>query len=450
MRSRLLAGSLLLALVPACGEPGAAPGPNLLLVIFDTTRADHLGCYGGMAETSPTVDALAARGTRFDEALSQSSLTPVSATSVLTGSYPTHHGVRSLFTVGHQTMDDGITPLAELLDARGIDTAAFVSAMPMNGKKYGLARGFGVYSDEPGRDVERAKQLGLPNAGQRRADDTTELALQWLDGRAGRRFGMLVHYFDAHDSTLVPPARFLAGRMTIPPPGVPPTEVQRIALYDAEIAFMDRELGRLLDRLKELGELDDTVVVVIGDHGEGLGQHGFWTHGLLWHEQLRVPLVLAGPGIPKGRLVADRVRLVDLLPTLVDLLDLPDTGQRDGSSLSELLIGGHDPAPRELYAEVHHAEYDFLNRDAAIVSITLGKWKYVHGSSGAHQLYDLEADPGETQNLFSEDHPQLPALRARLAELGALDHVRVSTEGMDPEDIETLRNLGYIEKDRRE
>ena len=437
---------LLAALVTACGgsETAQEQGPNLLLVLLDTTRADHLGCYGGEPRTSPAIDALAARGARFEEALSQSSLTPVSASSILTGTYPFRHGVRSLFTVGKESLSEASVPLAEMLQQQGFATGAFVSAMPLDGKKYGLARGFDVYSDEPGRDLELSRELGLPNAHQRRANDTTNLALEWLDEHADQRFGMLVHFFDAHDATLVPPAKFMAKHMTPPAPGATPTEDQMRELYDTEIAFMDRQVERLLERLAEHALLEDTLVVVIADHGEGLGQHDFWTHGLLWREQLRVPLILAGPGIPRGRVISDRVRLVDLMPTLLELLDIEDHAPRDGHSMAGLLAGSPDAEPRELYAEVHHAAEDFLGRDAALVTLTIGRWKYIQGSSGKQQLFDLEADPGETVDLFTEEHPEVARLRDRLAELGALDGFRASTAGQTAEELEALRALGYV------
>lgn len=448
---RCLPGLLVLAsVVASCGQPAPEPGPNLLIVLLDTTRADHIGCYGGAPGTTPTIDSLAARGTRFDEALAQSSLTPVSAGSILTGTYPFRHGIRSLFAVGKQSLSGEAAPLAELLSEHGFATGAFVSAMPMGGEKYGLARGFDVYSDEPGPGTARAKELGLPNPNQRRADATTDAALAWLDDHARAdtgRFGLLVHFFDAHDATLVPPVRFLAQRMQLPAQGETPTDAQRIELYDAEIEYMDRQVARLLAKLEERGVLDNTLVVVIADHGESLGQHDFWTHGLLWREQLRVPLILAGPGVPAGLVLRDRVRMVDVLPTLVELLGVADDDPRDGHSFAGLLAGDRDPEPRELYAEVHHAEKDFLGRDEAMITIARGRWKYVWASSGREQLYDLEADPDELDNLFDEQHPEVAALRARLAELGALDGHRASTEGMTETELEALRGLGYVGDD---
>lgn len=450
MRALVPSALLLAALASACGSSVPETQSNLLIVLLDTTRADHLGCYGGATGTSPAMDALAGRGTRFEEALAQSSLTPVSTSSILTGTYPFRHGVRSLFTVGKESLSDSVLSLPEVLQEQGLATAAFVSAMPLNGKKYGLSRGFGSYSDEPGQASETSRERGLPNANQRRANDTTNLVLDWIDEHADQRFGLLVHYFDAHDDTLVPPVKFVSKRMTIPARGAPMSEAQRRELYDVEIAYMDRQVERMLEQLEEHGVLDDTLVVIVADHGEGLGQHDFWTHGLLWHEQLRVPLILAGPGVPEGRVISDRVRLVDLFPTLLELLGIEEPAgreERHGRSMAGLLAGTPDASPRELYAEVHHAEDDFLGRDAALVTLTMGRWKYVQGSSGESQLFDVEADPGELHDLFTEDHPELPRLRARLAELGALDGYRASTEGQTPEELEALRALGYVGDD---
>ena len=448
--------------VAACTGETAAPPPNLLLFVLDTTRADHLGCYGRTGQTSPAIDALAAQGVRFDNALAPSSLTPVSAGSVLTGASPFRHGVRSLFVVGRHRLAEGVTSLAQVLGERGWATAAFVSARPM-GSQYGLDRGFDEYADALEQHARRNRRLGLANPYQRRADETAGLALEWLARHAGAPFFLMVHFFDAHDPTLIPPRAFLAERVSFALPDdldragnlagrggapdlldAPPAE--RVALYDAEIAYMDQQVARILAALERRGLLDHTLVAVIGDHGEGLGQHDFWTHGLLYEEQLRVPLILRGPGIPRGKVVAARVRLVDLAPSLAELSGVSVwPGVSDGRSFAPLLRGVEEERERTVYAEVHHDAQDFLGRDAQMYALTLDRWKYIHRpASGRHELYDLAEDPGELENLYREDHPRAQQLLSALQGLGAITGYTAPRDEMSPEQLEALRSLGYV------
>jgi len=459
---RQLSKLALFSVLAAC-ERGGDPGPNLLLVIFDTTRADHLSCYGYAKPTTPAVDALARDGVRFDAAYAQSSLTPVSAATVLSGAMPFRHGVRSLFMAGKHTLSPEVASLAELASASGRRTAAFVSARPM-GSHYGLSRGFDVYEDEVSESKQRYGIAAFADAAQRPADDTAELALAWLDAHGREPFAALVHFFDAHDPSFVPPREFLAEHVSFElPPGLGRTTERGVLpalrapenlveLYDAEIRFMDEQLARLLERLRSLGVLDDTLVVVIADHGEAFGEHGVWTHGWLYEEQLRVPLVLSGPGVPRGLALADRVRLVDLLPTLVELLGLSAPEQSlDGVSLAPLLSEGlregatRAPAKSDVYAEVHHAEPDRLQREREMYSLTVGEWKYVHRpASGAHELFDLAHDPGERSNLYAADAPMARVLALRLQALGSITGSGASLEGMSAEELDRLRKLGYF------
>jgi arylsulfatase A-like enzyme len=461
-RSRLRLGALALgvlagALAGGCSRDGGPrPARNVLLVVLDTTRADHLGTYGHAGATTPTIDALAAGGARFDAAYAQSSLTPVSAASFLTGTWPYRTGVRSLFTVAGATLSPEVPSLVEALRASGRRTAAFVSARPM-GRHYGLDRGFESYDDDLADTVQRYRIEWFPDSPQRPAEETTDRALAWLRAHGREPFALMLHWFDAHDPSFVPPGEFLAAHLSFaPPPELgrrtsPETwpalqrRAPRIELYDAEIAYMDRELGRVLAALGELGVREETLVCVIGDHGEAFGEHGFWTHGLLYEEQLRVPLVFAGPGVPRGVAIADPVRLVDLAPTLVDLLALSPVAGFDGSSLIAHLAGGAPAgaAEREIYAEVHHAPEDRLGRDPASYSLRFGRWKLIHRpAKGADELYDLEEDPRELRNLYAPDHGIGRQLRERL--LAVVDGEVPSLEQVSPEEREHLRALGYL------
>lgn len=462
--SALLVAALALA-APGCGGGDAARaglvGPrNVLLVLLDTTRSDHLGCYGYPRETTPTIDGLAADGVRFDSVFAQSSLTPVSAGSLFSGAHPFRHGVRSLFVVDGDELAGDVGNLFELLAASGRRTAGFVSAKPM-GRQYGLARGFETYED----DMASTKaQYGIGRFGdapQRPGDVTADLALTWLEQHGREPFALLLHMFDAHDPSFVPPAEFLAEQLSFPVPdpldrylsgaairelfGTPQRLVE---LYDAELRFMDHQVARVLEALDALGVREQTLVVVVADHGEAFGEHQFYTHGLLYREHLQVPLIFHGPGLEGGRTVEARVRLVDVFPTLAEMMGLGSPGAEvDGASLVELLEdgAGRGHGARDVYAEVHHAPGDSRGRESEMYSLTSGRWKYVHRPvSGEHELFDLEADPGELTNLYAPDHPEAVRLRVRIEAMGAIDGVAPSFEGLSPEALEELRLLGYL------
>lgn len=457
---RAAAASLLALLAASCGGAAELSGgrpTNLLLVVLDTTRADHLSCYGHARPTTPAVDALAARGVRFENAWSQSSLTPVSAASFLSGAWPYRTGVRSLFVVGGETLAADVPSLFERLRDGGRRTAGFVSAKPM-GAHYGLSRGFELYDDDMDATAEQYGVERFADAPQRPGDLTVDRALEWLAGNADAPFAMMVHMFDAHDPSFVPPREFLEPRMSLPVPeglqrinprsGWP--EVYRadarVELYDVELEFLSLQVQRLLDGLEQAGVAEDTVVCVIADHGEAFGEHDFWTHGILYQEQLHVPLVLAGPGIARGATVDATVRLVDLAPTLLEHFGL-DVSGCDGTSFRERLLGRGRPQtePPEVYAEVHHAAEDRLKRDTEMYSLALGPWKYIHRPvPGTHELYDLAADPGELVNLYRPDHPMAKILQVRLIGRGAVDGAVPDLEDIPEQELARLRELGYL------
>ncbi len=440
--------------LPGCSSEPEEPRPrNLLFVVFDTTRADHIGCYGYSRRTSPTVDALAARGLKLENAYASSSLTPVSAGSFLTGTMPYRHGVRSLFVVGEERLSAEVPSLFEELREAGHATAAFVSAKPM-GAHYGLDRGFDLYEDDMDAVRERLGLEQFADAPQRPGEMTAELAVAWLEERGDEPFAALVHFFDAHDTSFVPPRRFLERTLSFSLPEglgrfwpVSPlqTEQQLLELYDAEILFQDRQLRKLLAALDGQGVLEDTLVVFLADHGESFGEHGYHTHGWLSEEQIRVPLVLAGPGIEPGSLLGSRVRTVDLVPTLCELFGLDVPAGLDGASFLDLARGGAEDYEREVYAEVHHAPRDPRQREGAMFTVVDGPWKYVHRpESRAHELYHLEQDPGEATNRFG-DEPRIAArLLARLIDRGALAGAGVSIDGLTPEQVRELQALGYL------
>ncbi|HRC86871.1 MAG TPA: sulfatase, partial [Thermoanaerobaculia bacterium] len=296
--------------------------PNLLLVTLDTTRADHLGISGWQWARTPNLDALARRGTRFSRCDTAAPITLPSHTSMLTGLFPPHHGVRDNSTF---SLDPKFETVAERLAAQGYDTAAVISAVVL-AKVHGLSQGFRVYDDDLGRGYSAGTEVA-----ERQADATTDAALG-LAAKLRPPFFLWVHYYDAHEE-YHPPTRF-ADQIQGPS-----------RLYDGEIAFVDEQFGRLLSALPA-----NTDVVVVGDHGEMLGEQGELSHGLLLAKAARrVPLMLAGPDVPSGKVSDCLVRTVDLAPTLLALAGLTLPTGLDGTAL--LPLPGGASCDRESYTE---------------------------------------------------------------------------------------------------
>jgi arylsulfatase A-like enzyme/Flp pilus assembly protein TadD len=402
---------------------GMAAGRNVLVVTLDTTRADRIGSYGYAPAATPTLDALARRSIRFSAAISVAPETLPAHCSILTGRYPYEHGVR---LNGEYRLAAAETTLAERLRARGYDTAAFVSAFVLDAR-YGLDQGFDVYDDR----VEAGGGAAFPSGTiERPADRTTDAALAWLEGRrSSRPFFAWVHYFDPH-APYKPPAAAAAragGRA-----------------YDGEIAFVDEQLGRLLGRLEAKGLGDRTVVAVVGDHGESLGDHGETTHSIFVYDSvLRVPFLLAVPGAPAAAGVEDGVvSQVDLVPTLLDLVGVK-VGETSGPGLdSRSLVGAPPAGDRAVYAESFTPFLDYgwaplraLRRrdDKAILA-------------PRPEYYDLRKDPGERADLGSADGPTAAARDALLQTLRTMEERSLAgppAADVAPEVRERLAALGY-------
>jgi choline-sulfatase len=284
------------------GRPAPTPPasrPNVLLVTIDTLRADHVGCYGHAGAVTPTLDGLAARGVRFATAVAHVPLTGPSHACLLTGLTPLGHGFRDN---GGFALPPAVKTAAEDFRQAGYRTAAFVSGFPLD-RRFGFDRGFETYDDHlpKGNDRRRTPYV------ERLADATTDAVLRWLPAPAAARAApvfLWVHYYDPH-APYEPPGD-LAERF-------------RAAPYDGEIAFVDTQFARLLRALAEKGALARTVVLATADHGESLGEHGEGTHGLFVYDAtLRVPWIVAGPGIAAGRVADTVARSIDVLPTLLD------------------------------------------------------------------------------------------------------------------------------------
>lgn len=405
-------------------RPGAAAGFNLLLITLDTVRSDHLGCYGYALAETPTIDSLAARGVLFEDAVAPVPLTLPSHATMLTGLYPPNHGVR----------DNGTFCLApeqvtftETLKDKAYDTAAFIACFVLD-ERFGLSQGFDTYDFEvtPGGFHPMNADFN-----QRPATAVTDSAVRWLQmrQRAGRGapFFVWAHYFDAHVPYRSPHRKL-------------PRFAQRP--YDGEIAFVDVQIKRLLEELDRQRLRARTLIVVVSDHGEGLGEHGEPTHGMfLYGSTLRVAFVLSCPSLVKQPCrIRDRVvSLVDLRPTLESLMGLP-VSPGDGISL---LTENHDP-DRAVYIETKVPFYSA--RCSPLHGLCRHGDKYISGPEP--EYYDLRTDPGERNNLHSVRQAQPKTLAARLDRLleawAVTDGAETDRRTMTPSEIARLGSLGYV------
>jgi arylsulfatase A-like enzyme/Tfp pilus assembly protein PilF len=404
-----------------------SPHASVLLITIDTCRSDRLGCYGNPRIFTPHLDALARRGVLFAQAVCQAPTTLPSHCSILTGLYPTGHGVRDngRFRLG----DDAVT-LAEVLRDAGYATGAFVGAFPV-AAQFGLAQGFDVYSDE----LPRFSFRGQGAIQERPASAVTDAALRWIGALDGGPFFAWVHYFDPHWPYDPPPVA-VARRAETP--------------YDGEIAVVDAQIGRLLDGLEDAGLAERSIVVAMSDHGEGLGEHSEYSHSVLVYDgTLRIPLVVgpasraAGPGGPP-LVVASQARSVDVMPTMLDLVAVAAPSGLDGVSL-RAVPGASVPLAAALsYTETFTPWYGF--QWSPLRGLRTDRWKFIEAPQS--ELYDLEADPRESANLL-ERHPRRGAAWTRALGEVAVERARSTEADMDAETAEKLRALGYVGAGRK-
>lgn len=421
MRARLLllaAGSSTLAACdggPAGDAPFPADAPSVLVVTIDTTRADRLGCYGYEGARTPTLDALAANGARFERAYAHVPLTLPSHATIFSGIHPPGTGLH----VNHQGAIHREVPLlAEMYRAAGYRTGAFIAAWVLN-SEFGLDRGFQTYDDLEPDPRDSAVQVERP------ADEVVDAFLAWLEREPGARFFAWVHVFDVHDPYEPP-----EGYSDLPSP------------YDGELAFVDAQLGRLLEALDERGLRESTLVVVTADHGEGLGDHGEGTHGLLVYDSTtHVPLILSWPGRIEPRVVGSPVALVDLHPTVVELCGGRPSSLVEGRSLVPALQG-QPLDPRPVYSE---SEYPLRSFGwAPLTALRDEGWKYIQAPD--EELYDTARDPGELKDLAEAEPGRARAMREELHQwLGDLSRREAEAIESAPEAAMNLAALGYVE-----
>ena len=486
--------ALLVATVSGCaGQTISQPSRpvNVLLVTLDTTRADRLGCYGNGRIDTPHLDRLAREGTLFEQAFTPIPSTLPSHCSIMTGNYPAYHGVHDN---GVYSLDDTANTLAEILQSRGYDTAAFVSAFVLD-HQFQLDQGFNVYDDQmrlpliqadPVQLAEKAPEdrkrrvAQLATKYHRRAEDVTPQAIEWLRQERAKPFFLWVHFFDPHQPYQAPGewATKYDADYTGPMDGDSAiffSEMERhgkryrrqdwqhmVARYDAEIAYMDHWIGRLLQACEEIDRADETLVIVVGDHGESFGEHNIqiWEHNqTAFDEVMRVPLIIRRPdGVGAGTKVSRLVRTIDVAPTVLDSLGHPGWEKMQGESLLSLLEDPRAYAPGEILVEARRGKqvltakhsYVGLRNEQFKLILTLHPEQdltVIDAPKGilAVELYDVKRDPQEKTSLIDEQAKRVDSMKQDLADKHGEVYRDINVEReLNALESEALRSLGYV------
>ena len=430
LRPLILTGTLLLAGCQTQQQSAQRPADkiaplrplNVVVVTVDTLRPDHLGCYGYRDIETPTLDGLAKRGVLFENAVAQTPLTPPSHASIFTGQNPNTHKVRN---TGGFVLPSSSHPLARILQEQGWDTAAFIGSAVLK-KLFGFNNGFAIYDDEMPRPGNRNEYREDP---ERKASVVVDRAIAWLNKRpADKPFFLWVHLYDPH-IPYKPPVEFAQKYKGRP--------------YDGEIAYTDQQIGRLFAAVGKQSAADKTVIAVLSDHGESLGEHGENTHGIfLYDSTLRIPFLMAGPGIPAGVRVKQQARTIDFLSTLLEVMGGRAPENVQGVSLVPAFAGS-SVASESSYAETL---YPKMNMNwSELRAIRTNRWKYVRAPRP--ELYDLAADPHETKNVLPQNTAEVRKFEAQLKNLvsPALNgSEKVETAMLDERVMDQLKSLGYL------
>ena len=402
-----------------CAKPRR---PNILIITIDTLRADHLGCYGYGITRTPAIDRLAREGVRFTDAIAAAPITMPAHTSLFTGLLPPAHGVRDN---GAYALGNDAVTLAERLHDAGYTTHAFISALVLN-RRYNLNQGFETYDDELWSEDDPK----LFMIRERRAPKTADRFLAWLDqwkAEPRKPFFTWIHFFDPHQ-----PYHPAAADLAMAP-----------SPYDAEIMGVDRQIGRIVERLRANKLLDDTLIIVTADHGESLGEHGEQTHAVFVYDAtVRVPMIWRYPRAIAPRVCEAPVRSVDVVPTLLKLLALPGGETTQGIDLTPAMSGKPLP-PAPQYSESLLSEVGFGM--APLFAIRDGGFKYIRAPRP--ELYDLRADPRELRNIVAAQPRLAQKLDAELTRVindSAKHAVKPSSNPMTRETEESLQALGYL------
>ena len=404
----------------ASAQTSPKPGrPDVYLITIDTLRADHVHCYGYDKVQTPALDDLAQHGVRFAQAFTPSPLTNTSHASILTGLLPSAHGVTDFA----KPLADSHPTWAELLKSNGFQTAAFIGAVILDSKALapGLDRGFDFYDNFP----EHAQTESRWGRVERRGMEVVRRAEAWRDTHPRGPHFMWIHLYDPHDP-YEPPA--------------PYSNRYKDRLYDGEIAYADAALGNFIAHLKHRGWYENAMIIVVGDHGEGLGEHRENTHGIfLYDSTLHVPLIVKLPGVNTGKVIEDQVRTTDILPTTLDLLNLTAPEKLDGQSLKPY-FAANQAASRPLIAET---DYPLHFGWAPLRAVRADGLKFIEAPRP--EFYDLRADPRETANKYVPWDATVQKFRKELADVRAQMPAPETTAGaVKPGTLDELRALGYL------
>lgn len=376
---------LFLLLIPALAS---AAKPNLLLITIDTLRADRVGAYGRQDARTPNLDALAQKSLLFEQAFCQAPLTLPSHTSLLTGRYPFHHGVRD----NAGALSERETTLAEILKQNGYHTYAAIGGFPLD-HRFGLSQGFDIYNDE----LPHERHHPLDFGSERGADAVVRAVAQF---KLTPPFFLWVHFYDPH-------APYQNGG------------------YEGEIAFVDSQVGKLLKLLP----LENTIMAVAGDHGESLGEHGEWTHRIfIYDSTMHVPFWISAPGVQPSR-IRQQARLIDFAPTVLSLMEIQTSTPMDGE-----VLPSKTASPAVIESMFPQLQLGW----SPLLGVRTEEWKYIEAPHP--ELYDLRNDPRETTNLFAKR----PDIVKKLRPLVPVSTKNSVSAPVDPETAERLASLGYV------
>jgi arylsulfatase A-like enzyme len=444
---RVILIGAVLCIAAGCIFGNRAKDYNVLFITIDTLRADHLSCYGYSRNTSPNLDQFAKTGVLFRKAYCQMPTTGPSHASIFASKYPRKLGLLKNGWV----LSANPLLLPEILKKHGYLTGAIVSSFVLD-PRFGFNRGFDEYdahfnnagSSKTGEIIWEGHVV--TDGFDQRANLATEKAIRWVDKHLKTKFFLWVHYFDPH-TPYSPPEPYAKSFLN---EGGGPLE-KRIARYDGEILFVDEQIGRLLHYLQDAGINSKTLIVIMADHGEGLGQHNWLEHGVyLYEEATHIPLMVSLPGvIPQGIEVDSIVQSIDIAPTILDILKIKQDPQYEGESLFPMTLNSAQRKNRTVFMERRHYEksvYQGVRVSGQKYGVREGDWKYIWApQESTEELYNLTQDPKELVNIIDRNQDLASKLQEMIKKWKQdQDTGHTETQTIDPETQEKLKSLGYV------
>ena len=389
---------------------------NVILISIDTCRADHLSCYGFKQKTTPNIDRIADEGVLFENTVSPVPVTLPGHSSMLTGTIPPYHGVHD----NGYPLDQGNVTLAERLKENGFTTGGIISAFVLD-SGFGIDQGFDSYNDR------FENPLKTESIEQRAGGETTRFANEWLEDHKAEKFFLFLHYFDPHFIYDAPePFR---SRFMLDP-------------YAGEVAYADHCIGQVIDKLKELGLYGSTLIIITSDHGESLGEHGEKTHSyFIYQSTIRVPLIFRIPGGSEGVRISRNVSLVDITPTVCKLLGIEFSNEIQGKDLTGYIKDPDSEPYRDRYLYCQSLEPTKYKANS-LLGVINDKYKYIQTSR--KELYDLQKDPAELNNLIEEQPNQARIMHDRLEQILEQLAPDMGKVQLDDETVQRLASLGYV------